>query len=59
MIRITVLTMMVLCFGTFTDILTAENDDGATIKGKVIDITPDQKPYLWCKGVGCQYSGWE
>ena len=40
------LTLMILCIGIFTNSLTAEDIAGvtneATIKGKVIDITPEQ-----------------
>lgn len=49
MIRIIALIMMILCFGIFTDNLTAEDEDGGTIKGEVLDITPDQNPIFGVK----------
>ena len=62
MIRIIALTVMILCFGIFTDILTAEDEDGGTIKGEVIDITPEQNPIFGVKvlivdtGTGLEYT---
>ncbi|MYB63184.1 carboxypeptidase regulatory-like domain-containing protein [Candidatus Poribacteria bacterium] len=49
MIRIIALTMMILCFGIFTDNLTAEDEDGGTIKGEVLDTTPEQNPIFGVK----------
>lgn len=53
MIRIIALTLMILCICIFTDNLTAEDKEGvtneATIKGKVIDITPEQNPIFGVK----------
>lgn len=49
MIRIIALTMMILCFGIFADNLTAEDEDGGTIKGEVLDTTPDQNPIFGVK----------
>lgn len=42
MIRLIALTLMILCTGIFTDILTAEDEDQGTIRGAVIDNTPEQ-----------------
>ncbi len=53
MIRMILLTMMILCICIFTNSLTAEDEEGvtneATIKGKVIDITPEQNPIFGVK----------
>lgn len=49
MIRIIALTLMILCIGIFTNSLTAEDEDGATIKGEVLDITPEQNPIFGVK----------
>lgn len=51
MIRMIALTMMILCFGIFTDSITAEDKDEstATIKGEVLDITPEQNPIFGVK----------
>ena len=60
MIRIIALTMMmILCFGIFTDNLTAEEKDGATIKGEVLDITPEQNPIFGVKVVAVDKDGKE
>lgn len=62
MIRIIALTMIILCLGMFTDSLTAEDKDGATIKGEVIDTTPEQNPIFGVKvtiintGTGLEYT---
>ena len=53
MIRMISLTLMILCICIFTDNLTAEDKEAvtneATIKGKVIDITPEQNPIFGVK----------
>ena len=60
MIRMIALTMMILCFGIFTDSLTAEDmDNKATIKGKVIDITPEQNPIFGVKVLAVDAAGKE
>ena len=59
MIRIIALTMMILCFGIFTDNLTAEDEDGGTIKGEVIDTTPEQNPIFGVKVVAIDTVGKE
>ncbi len=63
MIRMIALTLMILCIGIFTDNLTAEDIDGltneATIKGKVIDITPEQNPIFGVKVTAVDAAGKE
>lgn len=43
MIRLIALTLMILCFGIFTDSLTAEDKVG-TIRGVVSEATPERNP---------------
>ena len=64
MIRMIALTTMILCIGIFTDNLTAEDKDGvitneATIKGEVIDITPEQNPIFGVKVTAVDAAGKE
>ena len=51
------LTMMLLCFGIFTISLTAEDKDGSTIKGEVLDITPEQNPIFGVKVTAVDAAG--
>lgn len=63
MIRMIALTLVILCFGIFTNSLTAEDiavvNNGATIKGKVIDITPEQNPIFGVKVLAVDAAGKE
>ena len=63
MIRRIALTLIILCFGIFTNSLTAEDiavvTNEATIKGKVIDITPEQNPIFGVKVLAVDAAGKE
>ncbi len=63
MIRMIALILMILCFGIFTTNLTAEDiavvSNKATIKGKVIDITPEQNPIFGVKVTAVDAAGKE
>ncbi len=49
MIRMIALTLMILCIGIFTNSLTAEDKDSGTIKGEVLEFTPEQNPIFGVK----------
>ena len=59
MIRIIALTLMILCVGIFTDILTAEGKESGTIRGVVLDTTPEQNPIFDVKILAVDATGQE
>ena len=49
LLRKIALTLMILCICIFTDNLTAEDKDRGTIRGIVLDTTPEQNPIFGVK----------